>query len=543
MIGDLVVSSMSVNFISLRWRVLLSVFLACSVLVFVVLSLHWPMVNDPAQLRYAYFMMNHGMAPYRDLIGINMPGVYLTNWVVIHGLGAGPLAWRIFDLLLMVLALLSMLAIAWPYDWFAGIFAAALFILAHGRDGAMQTGQRDLIIAVMFLCAYAFLFRAMRTGSAWAMFGFGLAAGIAMTVKPTPIPFVALLFVLAGIYLQRNGRPWLRPLATAFAGLLIPLAAVLAFLLSEHALGSFLSVFRITLPYYAMLGRRSDGALLMTLSPSIWGMLGFVLLAAFWKPGGRTWKAHLRGLGVLVGFPRNRQDWDTWEIKMLGLGILFGIFSFLGQGKGMIYHRYPMLAFLLLWGSIQISMVLRGGRFARTVGVLAIVYGIVLAPCYVREADRSVWSTAYIDSLSKNLNQLGGSALNGKVQCLATEAECATTLYRMHLAQATGLFYDYLVFGPADNPAIQLNRAHFWKELEENPPQVFVVHTNLYPNRDGGYVKLTNWPQFAEYLGDNYTLYADRQLPISHGIDMAYRIYVRRDPAAKIPEMTTARLR
>ena len=139
-------------------RMLLTVYFLGCVGFFAVRTAHWTQVNDPAQLHYLCFLMDHGMAPYRDLLEINMPGIYLVNWSVMHTLGGGSAAWRVFDFGLMAIAAWAMIAIARPYDWLAGVFGATLFILFHGRDGAGQEGQRDFIIAVLLLCAYSFLF-------------------------------------------------------------------------------------------------------------------------------------------------------------------------------------------------------------------------------------------------------------------------------------------------------------------------------------------------------------------------------------------------
>ena len=107
--------------------------------------------------------MDHGFVLYRYLIEMNMPGIYLTNWSVIHLLGPGSLPWRGFDLLLIVAAGAAMISIAHTYDWLYGFFAAALFALLHGQDRPAQLGQRNFILATLFLCAYAFLFEALRT--------------------------------------------------------------------------------------------------------------------------------------------------------------------------------------------------------------------------------------------------------------------------------------------------------------------------------------------------------------------------------------------
>ncbi len=143
-----------------------------------------------------------------------------------------------------------MVSIARPYDWLAGVFGATLFILFHGRDGAGQEGQRDFIIAVLLLCAYAFLFYSFRSRRKWPMFAFGLCGGIASTIKPMPLPFVLLLLLLGRDPLETAGRADAEAFALCALGLMAPLAIVAIFLVSQHSLGSFWYVLRVELPFY-----------------------------------------------------------------------------------------------------------------------------------------------------------------------------------------------------------------------------------------------------------------------------------------------------
>jgi 4-amino-4-deoxy-L-arabinose transferase-like glycosyltransferase len=153
----------------------------------------------------------------------------------------------------MGVAAWAMIVIARPYDWLAGVLGATLFALYHGRDGAGQAGQRDFIIAVLLLCAYAFLFEFFRRRRDWAIFAFGLCAGMAATIKPTPLPFVILVLVLAMIRWKQTGQPILRPVLYALLGLLVPFVLVCTFLVSKHSVGSFWYLLRVELPFYKSL--------------------------------------------------------------------------------------------------------------------------------------------------------------------------------------------------------------------------------------------------------------------------------------------------
>jgi len=510
------------RFFAAHWRIVLSVWLLCWVMATWLLSLRWQQVNDPAQLHYACFLMDHGMSPYRDLIEMNMPGTYLTNWTVMHTLGGGSLAWRLFDIGLMLVAAWAMLSIARPHDWFAGALAATMLIMFHARDGAMQLGQRDLIIAIMLVCAHAFLFRALRSGSLWPMIGFGLTAGYAATIKPFPAPYILLLLVLAALRFRRSGGAWIRATLLGAGAMAIPGVVVLVFLVAKHSLADFLWVVRWTLPYYAPIDRYGWGWLFHRISPSVWG---FVLIAALifvfeWKAN--DWRLARRDEDA-------QAEIEGWEMRMLALGMFFGAASYFVQGKGTPYHRYPFFAFLFLWSILYIVRALRRQGIERVLAVAGVAFGLILTPSYARELHHEDWSPRYIDALTADLNHLGGPALSGKVQCITTYPDCHTVLYRMRLVQSTGLFYDFLIFGPEANPSVQHWRAVFQRQLEAHPPDVFVVHSGLYPYNDGyGYAKLMEWPAFGRYFEQNYVLYADRSFPPNITMNDDYRIYVRK---------------
>jgi hypothetical protein len=40
---------------------------------------HWPLVGDASLIHYICFLMDHGMAPYRDLGDRNMLRVYMIK--------------------------------------------------------------------------------------------------------------------------------------------------------------------------------------------------------------------------------------------------------------------------------------------------------------------------------------------------------------------------------------------------------------------------------------------------------------------------------
>src|ERR1700691_5514090 len=121
------------TFARLRWGLIVP--LGILTILLVVDTLHWPLVGDAALMHYGAFLLDHGFAPYRQIIDMNMPGSLLVDWTVIHTLGPGALAWRLFDFALIGVAAAAMSSIAWPHDRVSGIFAVVFFFTLHVHDG------------------------------------------------------------------------------------------------------------------------------------------------------------------------------------------------------------------------------------------------------------------------------------------------------------------------------------------------------------------------------------------------------------------------
>ena len=494
--------------------------MVCGVLVvcaiaFVVGTIHWRQVNDAAQISYACFMMDHGMSPYKDLVEMNMPGIYIVNWSVMHGLGDGSLAWRVFDLSLTGIGVLAMVVISMPYDWLAGVFGGVLFALFHGRDGPAQAGQRDLIIAVLFLWAVAFTFESIRRNRLGLLFFSGFCAAAATTIKPTAILFP--LFLLAAICVRERmlDRPVTPGVAWSVAGAALPLAGVYLFLRAEGSLSAFWYVLRRMLPFYAHLGRIGMGYLVLhCLTPSLLVLLLLALSTSLIERGGWSWTD------------------GNWERLIVFAGVLFGALSYFAQGTGFPYHRYPMLAFLFLWISLQFARTIRSSGTVRYVALAGVLLALVLAPLYTARARQRTWDESYNNSLRADLDTLGGSNLSGKVLCLATPGDCDTTLYRLKLVQDSGLFYDYFVFGNGSDPVIQRTRQRVLPVLFNSPPRVIILDRGLYPNKADAYGKLETWPDLDRFIGSKYMMYIDREFSSAESGQRGYRLYVLNQPNA-----------
>jgi hypothetical protein len=512
------------NRISSAWPWLFgAVLIACSA-VFVAMTRHWPVVGDAALIRYAVFLIQHGWAPYRDFVDINMPGAYLATAFGMHLAASPDASWRIFDFGLIVLAGVGYFVIARPYSRFAALFATALLLLVHGQDGVQQAGQRDLMIAVLLVIAVAFLLEAVRR-QRWAyLLGFGLATGLSATIKPTAAPLGVVLLVIAATYeagwwragWYRNDsdaaskrEPWvsgtsdaraqwarfLRWTAIGIAAMAAPVAGMLLWLERKHALGAWITTQRVLLPSYAMQERRPFG---FTLSHSISPLLPLVLL---WL------------LCVVLRGPA----WPRFERMLIATAAVLNLLALLAQGKALPYQRYPMLAFLLLLIALDLMTAWRKDKRAvvRYVAWAGVCCGcLVLPPLALVKVHRFVAKPQEFDAmLAADLRNLHADNLSGRVQCLDTIQDCLPTLYTLRLLPATGTLGDANLFGPSGNTAVERSRSRFLHDVEAKPPLAFVVVSGLFLDSTSGYRKLDAWPEFEQWLNAHYALTVERTPP------------------------------
>jgi hypothetical protein len=492
-----------------RLSIALSACLSFSATLYFLWSWRWPLVGDASLIHYIALLVERGWSPYRDLGDMNMPGSYLIEMAAMRVFGLGDLAWRIFDFTLMAAASAAFFVIARRKaagsGWLSALFASSLFILVHGRDGLAEGGQRDLTMAVCLLLATAFLFVAVRRNWLYAVAAFGLFSGVALTIKPPALLLTLAQLALAVIALRQRDRSQShrRYIAAAFAGYLVAPTIALVFLLRERAFTAFIKGFDGIVPYYASLGHRPLGFILLhSLSP----LLPLVL---FW-------------ISILL-LAESAQGWKcTWERTALLAGVLFGLINCIVQARALPYYRYPLLAFLLplmaldFTGAIQLhELALHSAslctRSVRALAIIALCFGgFFLAPQSALLLHRyRWWQTDFISSLQQNLDSLGGQCLSGHIQCIDSISGCGNVLYRMRLEPSTGVLSDFLLFGPESATIVRQTRADFLAAIERRPPQVIVVTSHLHIDGPDNYLKLDRWPPFESFLATNYTLHTE----------------------------------
>lgn len=502
------------------FRLLLIIALSAIAIAIVVLTVRWPLVWDAQVFHYTHFLIDHGFTPYRDIPDINMPGVHVLEGWAMRLFGPSDLAWRIYDFALLASLTLAMIVVSRTYDWMAGLFAGIAFALLHANDGPWNSVERDEIMIVLILIGYAFLFESWRRRKPWPMLGCGLGLGMAATIKPTVVPLGILLLAIAGWRMKKDGGPAARSVWYGLAGAAVAVLMPLVYLLRHHALQACIHSIAQLTPFYAGLDHADVATLLRFLPKKIeLAMLPFALVVAV-----------------------RQKRWNRWERSVLWLGILFAVFSYVAQGKGYDYHRYPVAAFVLLWMSIELALAMREAGWRRWIGAAGFATGLLVgAPLYLHHVAEFRASSDF-EPLQKDLVSLGTDRLQHQVQCLDVVQGCYAALYHLKLVQSTGMVGDIVLFSSKTSPVVTDYREWYWKKLIADPPAVIVVTNEWFGHRPS-FDKLNQWPTFSQYLGEHYNLAIARSVANqSHGAyrvqeaDHAYRIYIRKSASLSFPQ-------
>jgi hypothetical protein len=451
--------------------------------------------------------MRAGMAPYRQIIDINMPGAYFSEFAGMSLFGESDLGWRLYDFALLFALAIAMILIARRYDWYAGLYAAVLFALSHGADGPLQTAERDEVMTVLLVLGYALVFIGVRHRRSLFFFFSALTFAIAATIKPTAIVFELLLALISLLHLRKEGIPIFAFLREMLTGTLSIMLATVAFLLWRSSFGAFIHRSLVLAAFYSGGARPSIPFMLHHSTPR-----GFLVLLP---------------LTVFLFF-RNR-SWQNWQFRAIVGGVILGYVSYFIQSKGFVYHRYPFAAFALLWSGLELVVALRRGRLDAQIGYAGLLIGtLLIAPFYVYRIFRFEQPNLLTPALIKDLERYPANQLQGNVQCLDGVAGCYSALFRLHLKQRTGIMGDQLLFSPHANSSVAAVRDEFLRDIQSAPPMIF-VETNYRLGDEQTFNKLNEWPQFAEFLRLNYSLAVQRPEgnPLDKNEPLGYRIYLR----------------
>jgi len=476
---------------------------------YIVETLRWPIVWDTAVMHYIRFMLTHGLHPYSDITDMNLPGCYILEGWAMAVFGWSDLSWRIYEFFLLATLTMSGMVIGGSRRWFAGIYAAAFFLVMHASEGPLFAVERDEVMLVLLLAATAMFFLAVRRRKAILMLPFGLLAALACSLKPGSVLMDAALLAMIFVVMRHRGERAAPYLWWGLAGNAVVGLLLYVYLVQHHAIAGLLFIIRVVWPAYSQSYHSNYGHLLRHMLPmAIVPLLLFGMLAALLQSG-------------KIG----------WERFALFVGIAVGALSYIAQGKGATYHRYMLLMYLLLWIGWELASAMqRPQTRSRIVGVAGTtVLFLVAVPYYLvllhNDPSHGQTSALLTRALDRDLVQLGGDSLQEQVQCLDLVNGCLNSLYHLRLLQNTGATGDLLLFAPVKGADVDYYRAWFTAHQLAHPANVIVLGNEWYQGATS-FDKVDIWPEYAAYLRSNYVPVVERHTGPPH--EPAYRIYLRR---------------
>jgi len=469
------------------------------VVILLVLSLPWPLIQDAPVMHYIAWRIGEGDVPYRDLYDINQPGVYVLHLALLRTLGAGDGAWRAFDLAWLAATAGAAALLAARWGAVAATGAGLAFAAYHLAGGAWQAGQRDFLLCVFLLAGALGVARWLeRPAGAWSLAGAGLALGAAVGLKPYAVLFAGALglIVLVAAARRCDAGGALRSIGAYVAGTAAVPAALAIWLALAGGLRAWADVvFGYALPVYGHLGRSAP-----------W--LGHRWLG--WIPLG------VAAVGGLVAAVASRRI-DARHL-VAAVGIVYGIAHYVGQAKGSEYHLYPLAAFFCVLAFSALTPVLTAPRAWLGVCLAAtLAVALVLLTAKGLEASDAPWIwdkerrvRALVDDLGRRL------APGDTVQVLDVADGGLHALLRLHVRQPTRFLYDVFFFHEPERPVVRAMRAEFITALEARPPR-FIVLMRGWPS--GDYDRIGSFPALAELLARRYDVVVTRE---------GHRLYAQR---------------
>ena len=470
----------------------------------------WPVINDASLFHYVALRVSQGAVPYRDVFDFQLPGTLLYHLAIVTTAGTGDAAWRAFDLTLLAACAAVAAALARPSGPIAGWTAAAAFVTWHLSLGAWNTGQRDLVVALLLAAAGLAVARecdaaaAAGPGAAAARaaprFLAGLAVGAAATIKPHAAVFA---IALAPFVVAHGGRT--RALVAFVGGCALAPLAAFGWLAASGGLPAFVD---IVAGYLAGPHLDYDRAEVPQILRS-WTTNRFVL--------------PLVAAGALAAaFARPRGGALARRVVLAAVGFGYGLFHIALQQKGWSYHFYPAALFLCVAAASALG-VGRGPEgaslarcAARATAAALVAFAVVAVSPRVEAQLDDAWRTgpnqSRVAELEADLRSLVPAG--AKVQVLDLGPVGIEALMHLGIAQPTRSTYAVPLYLRVGCAYTQDLRREFLEDLERDPPAAFVVFDC---ETGGGCALLDLFPELRDWVERGWRVELERA---------TYRVYV-----------------
>ena len=451
--------------------------------------------DSPIMFYIAYLVQHYHVVPYQGTFDMNMPGSYLIYACLGRLAGYSDFGTRIADLsLLLILSAATWLTLRRisPLSAWA---AAIIFPLLYLVDPADYSLQREFLILVLLSLALALLFQATPNGLLGNA-GVGLLLGVCVTIKPQ----LALIWPLFPLYQMRTSpkSSLVRVWVASALGFLLPIIAMLAYLISVHALSAFWDIARNYWPLYGALSGDHE-----TLSGS--ARVRYLLVNFLKLCGNRRWvPTALFGLWVALK-ASSLPPVQIRQVKLLAALSVFFVIYPVFSGQFWVYHGLPMLYFAIVLSSLCLVSTAASGQPrwlpAARLASLGIVLALTWQQFYAFHPDtrpdegRADQMAAY---LSKNLHP------GDRVQPLDWTGGAIHAMLITRAQIATPFIYDFYFYHHVSHPYIQNLRHRFIADLTAAKPRFILQVTAEDKPWPSGRDTTRQFPQLQAILASQY---------------------------------------
>lgn len=459
----------------------------------------YPLIHDTPNIHIIAQRILAGAAPYRDIIDMNMPGIYLIHMLIVSIPGNVDMVWFCFHFTWALLTALAAFFFLKSESRLTAWLAVVTVIAYYLTRKAFYYGQRDFLLLLPVLLGMQAFRRYIVSSprkSVW-LFLSGLAVGAAATIKPLPLLFAGL----AGVWLLCNrserafAQKFLR-IGLLAAGVLLPFAGMTIWLAVAGGLTSFLNLAPDLSSVYYHWQQLNWGDLIFFTTLEVRILVGMLVLA-----------------GVLTVVREKSLPRSPLYLFMYA-GVGYGLVHYFSQAKGWEYHQLPFAIFAILLSS-ALLMRTATGKSTRQ----AVLAGLCLYLPLVGMLPRAAWimlhdPSEYLDTFQPAVHKLEADYsrldLDGKsIQILDMTTGGAYLLYTHQIPLATPILLDFEL-QPNPDDAYLTYRTDFLARVQARPPEVFIIAREFESDRDLSYARFSDWTAFTGWFESNYSLVSDQ---------------------------------
>ncbi len=471
---------------------------AATACIVAIASLRWEFEHDTPIIHYVGLLaVEFGRIPYRDIFDTSMPGPVAFHALLIWLFGPSENVLPAANLVLLLLVLVA----GWLYlaciDRIAATAFVVWYVLSYFGGGPGSMLQRDFMAILPIAASMALVARRRPGKLPLRSFLCGLLFGVAALVKPQ-LALGAPLVILADVIIE-VARPRARTYALAvgasIVGFALPIAATLAWLASESALGPFIEFVTRYLPLYV---QQTELHAFLTPAERLKDILRSTLkFGSYWH----TLPYALAAVAIALWLVRHERG-KTSLVALAGLmALLYGLLPALG-GQFWNYHYFPFVFFLIMTFSFLLLPLRNFAATPRLSVLCAVLLGLALnatLPTHF-QLDRN---EAKDGRVSRIVTALSAILKPGEsVQPIDWTSGVIHAMLRLRIPIATRFLYDFQFYQNVDDPEIQMLRQRFIDDMQRTKPTYLVEATKR--QRVSGIGTADNFPAFDRLVAERY---------------------------------------